>query len=126
MFQVISLRKLTLKSKLCFGKYSEETVEHLISRKGFKAKDYLRWCYFNLSKISFTDEVLINDLKIRKEDLIKKPGKKDSDKIRDKYYKKLTPNNGFLSADVMQKGSSYRVGIKVNAKAYNRSFNQNK
>lgn len=54
-----------------FGKYYDLTVQQVID-KGQRA--YLRWCYFNNSMISFSDEVL-NNIGITKEHRIKKPGK---------------------------------------------------
>ena len=71
MADIILLRKLTLKSKLNFGKYQDETIEHLINRKGYKAINYLRWVYFTSSKISFIESVLVEVLKIENQELHK-------------------------------------------------------
>ena len=124
--ETIKLRKLTLKSKLGFGKYSDETVQHLIDRKGRKAICYLRWAYFNLSKISFVDDLLINVLKISKEDLIQKPSTNHNQEIKDKYYFNYNNTNGFQGANIMKKGIIKRVNKISTKKEYNRSFNQNK
>ena len=49
------LRKLSLKSIIGFGKYSEWTVQKVID---FHKKGYLRWVYYNINGISFLDDVL--------------------------------------------------------------------
>lgn len=67
----IKLRKLTEKSILGFGKFSERTVGQMIQFKG--SRGYLRWAYFNLSKISFIDDVL-DSLHIDESLRISKPG----------------------------------------------------
>ena len=51
----IRLRILSWKSILGFGKHSFLTVSQIFN---FGHNHYLRWVYFNLSKISFSDEIL--------------------------------------------------------------------
>jgi hypothetical protein len=87
MSQVVLLRRLSLKSKLGFGKYREHTVSRLIELKGNVGLLILRSAYFNLSNISFLDEILLNVLKINQEDLFSKPGKNYSKELREKYFK---------------------------------------
>lgn len=66
----VTLRTLTLKSKLKFGKFFDYTVmECLFIKNQYR---YIAWCYYNLSNISFDEEVL-NIVGI--EHLIDKPGK---------------------------------------------------
>ena len=69
---VLKLRTLTKKSKLGFGKYSEHTIDELIKRM----RPYLVWVYYNASNITFTEDILKNDLGIFEDKLIDKPGKK--------------------------------------------------
>ena len=64
------LRTLTKKTKLKIRKYYDKTVQDLIEGE---QKDYLRWCYFNLEKISFTEDIL-KEIKIPKKYYINKPG----------------------------------------------------
>jgi hypothetical protein len=52
--RMITLRKLAFQSVLSFGYYRGETVASLMDRN----KSYLIWAYYNLSNISFTEEVL--------------------------------------------------------------------
>lgn len=54
MSNVVALRKLTLKSKINFGKYAEHTVGSLIEANPY----YLVWLYYNADRISFVDEVM--------------------------------------------------------------------
>ena len=52
---VIRLRTLTEKSTLGFGKFADMSVGQVIA---LNKTTYLRWCYYNLSGISFSDDVL--------------------------------------------------------------------
>lgn len=73
------LRKLTRKSTMKFGQYSDSTVGQILSLAG---KRYLRWVYYNCSMITFMDDIL-EEINITEEFRIEKPGK-DSD-----MYQKL-------------------------------------
>lgn len=66
-------RKLTRKSKLGFGRYHDMTVGDLLNCMGYVGKDYLRWCYFNCSNITFFDDIL-DELEIPEEFRFTKPG----------------------------------------------------
>lgn len=66
----ITLRKLTGKSTLNFGKYKDSTVDTLI---GMKKNKNLVSIYFKLSKITFIDNIL-DQLGITEEYRIEKPG----------------------------------------------------
>ena len=68
---VIILRTMTLKSQLSFGKYEGMTIHQVLSLKHTR---YLRWIYYNMSRISFVDEILAM-INIRLEHKIDKPGK---------------------------------------------------
>jgi len=85
------LRTLTVKSKLKFGKYKDYTVEHLF---GMRKNLDLISIYFNLSNITFVDDIL-DELGITSEFRIEKPCK-DNDMykvfILEKYGKKQAPN----------------------------------
>lgn len=65
-----TLKKLTEKSKLDFGKWTGATVSSLIDRE----PQYLRWVYFNSSNIDFFEDVL-TAIGIPTDIRIKKPGK---------------------------------------------------
>lgn len=65
----ILLRKLTKKSTLKFGKFKHYTVEHLF---GMRKQVELTSIYFNLSTITFTDDIL-DELGITEEYRIIKP-----------------------------------------------------
>src|SRR3972149_2200179 len=65
-----TLRKLTKKSKLNFGKWGQLTIENLITME----KSYLRWVYYNSSNIDFMDDVL-EELGVTSAFKIQKPGK---------------------------------------------------
>lgn len=69
-------RKLAYKSKIGFGKYADVTVESIFA---IKQEQYLIWLYYQMSNISFVDEIL-DRLGIEK---ISKPGK--SDELYKKY-----------------------------------------
>ena len=66
----ILLRTLSFKSIFWFGQYNGMSVNQLITiHKG----SYLKWIYFNIEGISFTDEVL-DKIKLFPDVRIKKPG----------------------------------------------------
>ena len=67
---VILLRTLTRKSFLKFGKYYDLRVQEVLNLYHFRI---LRWYYFNMSMISYNDD-LKKELGITKEFEIKKPG----------------------------------------------------
>ena len=56
-------------SKLKFGKYANDEIGKLLE---LKKGAYLAWCYYNLSNISFTEDIL-DELKL--DHRINKPGK---------------------------------------------------
>ncbi len=52
----VKLRTLTLKSKMGFGKFHDYTVKECLFIKN--QYRYIIWCYYNLSNISFSEEIL--------------------------------------------------------------------
>ena len=68
---VVILRKLTAKSIIGFGQYKGVSVQQMID---LKRTIQLRSMYFNLSKITFIDEIL-DFIRIPEKYRIKKPGK---------------------------------------------------
>lgn len=71
MSDVTLLRKLSRKSILKFGQYSELTVQEIINLNKHK---YLRWVYFNSSKIDFMEDIL-DEIRIPQNFRIDKPSK---------------------------------------------------
>ena len=67
----ILLRKLTEKSQMNFGKYFDCTAGQLLA---LKHHSYLRWVYYNMSNITFMDNIL-QEIGIMEEHKITKPGK---------------------------------------------------
>ena len=70
----ITLRTLTEKSTMKFGKYYDLTVRQILTLHGGKALEYLRWVYYNSSNISFCVEIL-NEIGIHEKIRIQKPSK---------------------------------------------------
>lgn len=68
-------RKLGMKSKLGFGKHADLTVHDVLVGLSpeWKGLEYLYWCYYNCSNISFIDAVL-DEIGITPEMRIPKPG----------------------------------------------------
>ncbi len=66
------LRTMTYKSRFDGGKYTNQTVETILSLD----KGYLIYEYFRMSKITFIDEIL-NKLGISEAFMISKPGVSD-------------------------------------------------
>lgn len=71
MSDVVTLRKLSRKSLLKFGKHSDLTVQQLIDTRN---SIYLRWVYFNCSNITFMEDIL-EEIRIPFDFRINKPGK---------------------------------------------------
>ena len=66
----ILLRTLTRKSVLWFGKYNGIKVQQVID---LRSPAYLRWIYYNITGVTFTDDIL-QELTITENRKIKKPG----------------------------------------------------
>jgi hypothetical protein len=89
-----TLRKLSYKSLMNFGKYPNMTPKQIIDIYGLQGKHYLVWCYYNLSNISFLDSIL-DDLLVDVKERILKPSKIDKDfVITNIFYNKPKPNRG--------------------------------
>ena len=73
----VTLRALTKKSILVEGKYKSLSVQSVLNTD----KGYLAWVYYNMSKLTFTDDIL-KELFITPELQIKKPGK-DPQKLKE-------------------------------------------
>lgn len=108
------LRTLTLKSKMGFGKYPNETVDFVIKQKRIA---YLRWVYFNMSKINFNDEVL-GLLRITPKFQIKKPGKNpeqfDSLESIDRTQRMKSPYGSIESKALLRGGQQRRERYRNN------------
>jgi hypothetical protein len=70
MSDVTLLRKLTEKSILKFGQYSDARIYNLLELKKYS---YLRWVYFSCSNITFFENILL-EIGITEEFFIQKPG----------------------------------------------------
>jgi hypothetical protein len=68
---VVLLRTLTEKSKLGFGKYADLPIWKIID---MGEKRYLRFTYYTLSNINYTEDVL-RKIDVVEQDEIFKPGK---------------------------------------------------
>lgn len=66
-------RKLGFKSQLGYGRFASYSVNDLLYCMEWKGRQYLVWCYYNCSNISFIDPVL-DELGIAPEKRIQKPG----------------------------------------------------
>lgn len=84
----VLLRKLTRRSILDFGRYHGISVGKVLE---LKAHRYLRWVYFNCSRITFFDDIL-EEINIPSDWHIEKPGKdpvmgEALNSVHDKHYK---------------------------------------
>ena len=108
----IILRKLTKKSKLNFGTYRENTVEHLI---GMRKQLDLISSYFKLSNITFVDEIL-DELGITEEFRIEKPSTNVElyQKFLAENYGKRYRNKTLLKMRVETKPLSKKMLASIN------------
>jgi len=96
---VTTLRKLTLKSTLKFGKYTDYTVQQVID---IGKKSYLAWVYYNMDRITFTEEILKDVLML--DHFINKPGKDEayhyehSQELNFVYISEMDEKNRMLKA----------------------------
>ena len=82
----IRLRTLARKSIMGFGRFHDYRVHDLIN---LGHKRFLRWYYYNMSMISFNDEIL-DVIGITEEHRITKPGKNPN--RHDELNKEIDPN----------------------------------
>lgn len=110
MSDVTHLRKLTRKSFLNFGKYADWTVQNIIDKE---KKGYLRWVYYNCSKIDFSEDVL---QEIFKYDFIRlnKPDKKPE--YLDAYNEKIKENTSEIGLKIIQRKTDHRFNKEQKAK----------
>jgi hypothetical protein len=128
MSDVVLLRKLSRKSTLKFGKYSEFTVQDVINLTKHK---YLRWIYFNCSNINFMDDIL-HEINITEKFRIDKPSKNPElynelnqhifDNISDEFLPKYLAKNKLI-ADKNIKSKAIR-GLKKDRINYTKSAMQ--
>jgi len=69
--KIVSLRTLTRKSLLWFGKYQGLSIQQIIDLRN---QTYLRWLYYNYEGITFIEDIL-KQITIEGEREIQKPGK---------------------------------------------------
>jgi len=105
----ILLRTLARKSVLDFGKYKDRSIQQILDLKNHR---YLRWCYYNASKISFLPDIL-DEIGITEEWRIEKPGKdpekgEQLDRLKDEKF------NNYLHA-ISEEGEELDA-IKKDAK----------
>ena len=108
MSDVTLLRKLTEKSILKFGQYSDLPIFNLLELKKYT---YLRWVYFNCSNITFFENILL-EIGITEEFFIQKPG------VNSEFHKKLTETKrekmSFKSKKHIEKVFNYATKNKIN------------
>lgn len=123
--KIMKFRKLTLKSILGFGKFQSFTVSRMIQNH---QSIHLCQAYFNLSHISFAEDVL-SLLKITPEWYIKKPGT-DREKFfefRKIVYPEIEGINEYkYSIATRSKALSFLKASEIHnhRKSYHRKFNQ--
>lgn len=88
------LRTLTLKSRIGFGKYSDYLVSEVIEI--FDKGNYIVWCYYSLSNISFHDEILKS---LGVDCRINKPGKQPE--LFDEFMKKFPNGYNYKELDML-------------------------
>lgn len=80
MADIITLRTMTRKSKIGWGKFENRTVESVLDSQ----PSYLVWLYYHVQWMNFTDDIL-DQLRIFPEERITKPGTNDEIFEKRKY-----------------------------------------
>ena len=112
-----TLRTLTKKSKLGFGKFKDETVQRILDLK--KPLELIS-AYYKLSSINFTDDILL-ELKITDEFKLQKPC------INLDLYYEFLEQKGFKKKIRVRTGSNaMKKETRLLSKSELRSFNQKK
>lgn len=90
---VVTLRKVTLKSKMRGGKYDNLTFGE-IAAMGDRA--YLRWVYYNFAGIDFADDVK-EAANIKPDECINKPGTDAElyERLKERNRQKLLTSGNF-------------------------------
>lgn len=107
-----TLRTLTRKSKLGFGKWKDYTVQELLDLSKHLV---LISPYYKLTSINYIDDIL-NELKITEQYRIEKPSAN-----KEMYYKFLNENGyklkqrGVYGADIMKKESKRLTKAQLQA-----------
>ena len=109
-----TLRTLTRKSKLGFGKWKDYTVQELLDLKKHKV---LISPYFKITSINYIEEVL-NELKITEKYRIKKPSSN-----KEMYYPFLN-ENGYNIIETGMGADKLKKQTKAFSKSYLQSKNQ--
>lgn len=115
MSDVTLLRKLTFKSFLKFGKYSDIRVRSILNAYGIQGAKYLCWVYYRASCITFFDDVL-TELGIDESMRIKKPGRVS----KETFYKynirsienRIEYDNNHLTEEERQLKCSMNIKIR--------------
>ena len=112
-----TLRTLTRKSKLGFGKWKDYTVQELLD---LRKPLVLIAPYYKLTSISYTEDILI-ELKITKDYRIEKPSAN-----KEEYYNFLKKNGyklkqrGVYGSDIMKKASKRLTKGQLQSKNHRR------
>ena len=78
IYMIPTLRTLTRKSKLGFGKWKKHTVQEVLNHKKHQV---LVYAYYHLTSINFTEDIL-TELKITEDYRLKKPGSNNEEYVR--------------------------------------------
>lgn len=121
----MKFRKLTKKSRIGFGTYKDATVERMFVMG--KTVDLIQM-YYNLSHITFFDEIL-TELKITPEWTIQKPGsdrEKGRDFTRTFYNSEMVDRRERKEKRNFQdsKQSLQQIAIKASSRSYHQNKNQ--
>jgi len=110
-----TLRILTRKTKLRFGKWKDYTVQELLDLR--RQKELIS-PYYKLTSINYTEDILI-ELKITKDYRIEKPGTD-----REMYFKFIS-ENGYYTKHKLKGGADImKIRSRPLSKAQLKSINQ--
>tara|TARA_R110000851_G_scaffold45193_3_gene110888 strand:+ start:428 stop:775 length:348 start_codon:yes stop_codon:yes gene_type:complete len=112
---IATLRILTRKSKLGFGKWKDYTVQELLNLKKYMV---LISPYYKLTSINYIEDILV-ELKITEQYRIKKPSSN-----KEEYYRFLKENGYKLQETGIYGANVMKAKRKILTKAQLRAKNQ--
>lgn len=113
--EITTLRRCTMKSKIGFGRYPNDTIEKVLSADG---GSWIRQIYYTVETIDFTDDVKeAAEIKV----IIDKPGKSEAAWMENRRIITAERRAAMTDEERMRHVAHMRKIEKVRSRAYRKS-----